>query len=81
MESPSFSFSANTLGIGTGSVSIFGLIVTFYRSHLPSSKFKALEQLLLETEGIYDSALEANLLPDQHLQEDIRARLAGYVVP
>lgn len=79
MESISFSFSANAIGVVVSGLSILGLFVAIYRYHLPSSKFKELEQLLLETEAMYDSIVEANLLPDQELQEDIKGRLAGCV--
>jgi len=79
MDSSSFSSSANVVGLATGSITIFGLFVALYRSHLPSPKYKDLEQLLQETESIYESTVEANLLLDEQFREDVQDRLAQCV--
>lgn len=79
MNNNAFSFYTNVFGLVIGVTTIFGVILGFFRSHLPSQRIKELEELLGETQGLYDSAAEDGLLTDCTLKSQMEDRLAKYV--
>lgn len=60
--SASLSFYSNIFGFIAGGVSLLGFFVAVCRPQLPSNKIKVLENLLHETENIFNQAVEDGLL-------------------
>ncbi|OAX37858.1 hypothetical protein K503DRAFT_206434 [Rhizopogon vinicolor AM-OR11-026] len=75
MDNKAFSFYSNVFGLAVGTVSISGILLGFCRSHLPSQRIKELEELLGETQGLYESAVEDSLLPDGMLRSQMEDKL------
>ncbi|OAX42345.1 hypothetical protein K503DRAFT_369726 [Rhizopogon vinicolor AM-OR11-026] len=71
-----FSFYTTVFGLTVGMMPIFGGILAFCQSHLPSRMIKELVGLLEETQDLYDSAVEAGLLPDSTLRRQMKDTLA-----
>jgi hypothetical protein len=73
--------SSNTavFGLIVGAMTIFGVILGFCQSHLPSQTIKELNGLLDETQGLYESAVEDGYLTDGTLRSQMEERLAKYV--
>ncbi|KAG2127099.1 hypothetical protein DEU56DRAFT_701819, partial [Suillus clintonianus] len=65
----------NVFGLCIGAATILGVLLGFLRSHLPSQRIKELEELLEETQGLYESAVEDGLLPDVMLRSQMGERL------
>ncbi|OAX37818.1 hypothetical protein K503DRAFT_719206 [Rhizopogon vinicolor AM-OR11-026] len=70
-----FSFYTTVFGLIVGMMSIFGVIFAFCQSHLPNPMIKELFALLEETQCLYESAVEAGLLPDSTLRSQMRDTL------
>lgn len=66
-------------GFFIGATTILGCLLGFCRSHLPSQRIKELEELLGETQLLYESAVEDGLLPDGMLRSQMGERLAVYI--
>lgn len=75
----SFSTFSAYIGVVSGLVALLSTVfaVYFCRFHLPSTKIKHLEDLLKDTEGIYNSGVESNLLPSHSFRRDAQARLTS----
>ncbi|OJA16293.1 hypothetical protein AZE42_12499 [Rhizopogon vesiculosus] len=71
-----FSFYTAVFGLIVGMTSIFGVILAFSQSHLPNRMIKELFALLEETQSLYDSAVEAGLLPGSTLRSQMKDTLA-----
>ncbi|KAG0696067.1 hypothetical protein DFH29DRAFT_952779 [Suillus ampliporus] len=76
MDNNVLSFYSNVFGLFIGATTILGVLLGFCRSHLPSERIKELEELLGETQGLYESAVEDGLLPDDMLRRQMGERLA-----
>ncbi|KAG1733118.1 hypothetical protein EDB19DRAFT_1639877 [Suillus lakei] len=76
MDNNVLSFYSNVFGLFIGATSILGVLLGFCRSHLPSQRIKELEELLGETHGLYESAVEDGFLPDDMLRRQMGERLA-----
>ncbi|OAX39353.1 hypothetical protein K503DRAFT_689794 [Rhizopogon vinicolor AM-OR11-026] len=66
MDSNALSFYSNVFGLLIGGTTIISVLLGFCRSHLPSQRIKELEELLDDTQGLYESAIEDSLLNDIH---------------
>jgi hypothetical protein len=77
MDSNALSFYSNVFGLFIGGTTILGVFLGFCRSHLPSQRIKELEELLEETQDLYESAVEDGLLHDM-LGSQMGERLAVY---
>jgi len=69
-----FSFYATVLGFIVTVLTIFGAILGFCQSHLPSQMIKELDGLLEQTQTFYESATEDGVLPDSMLRSQILAK-------
>ncbi|KAG1733351.1 uncharacterized protein EDB91DRAFT_640668 [Suillus paluster] len=76
MENNGLSFYSNVFGLFIGATTILGILLGFFQSHLPSQRIKELEELLEETQGLYESAVEDGLLPEDMLRSQMGERLA-----
>jgi uncharacterized protein YcaQ len=65
MDNATLSYSSNIFGYVVGIISLIAmaLSVFLYRSHLPSYRMRALDELLKDTRAIYEWADKAGLLP------------------
>ncbi|KAI0800219.1 hypothetical protein C8Q74DRAFT_1235115, partial [Fomes fomentarius] len=66
-----FGLAAGVLGVATAIPLIYG----WFSRRLPSARMHVLERLLLETEGLFRSALEDGLLGDHHSLEGLHSRI------
>lgn len=57
-----FGLAAGVLGVATAIPLVYG----WFSRRLPSARMNLLERLLVETEGLFRSALEDGLLSDDH---------------
>ncbi|KII83274.1 hypothetical protein PLICRDRAFT_58489 [Plicaturopsis crispa FD-325 SS-3] len=73
----SFSTFSAYIGVVSGLIALLSTVfaVYFCRFHLPSTRIKHLEDLLKDTESIYNSGVESNLLPSHSFRRDAQARL------
>lgn len=70
-----FGLAAGVLGVATAIPLIYG----WFSRRSPSARMHVLERLLLETEGLFRSALEDGLLGDHHSLERLHSRIWAYV--
>jgi len=75
MNNATFSVVSNVYGFAFGVLSLLGCAIGMCRSHLPSRRIQALEDLLEQTQDLFHSAVEAGLLPDHGFRTRTEARL------
>lgn len=66
-------------GLIVGAMTIFGVILGFCQSHLPSKMIEELNRLYDEIQALYHSAVEEGYLIDGMLRSQIEERLAKCV--
>lgn len=66
-----FSLAAGVLGVATAIPLLYG----WFSRRLPSARMHVLERLLVETEGLFRSALEDGLLSDDHGLELLHSQI------
>lgn len=70
-----FSFCLGGLAL----ISAITSTVLYYRAFLPNAQMKILDDLLRETQGIYDKAEAEDLLPGALFRRQIRQQLLWFV--